>query len=268
MTFNQEENNTFIMKKKLIIGAFVAALLTFTSCASHYQVTAVERSRILIDATYDASPDEQVAAFMQPFKQKVDSIMGPVVGWTAKYMAANRPESTLSNLLADILVWCGKYYDEQPVFAVYNMGGMRAALPEGEITYGDVLDVAPFENKICFVTLKGDKVLELFGQIAAVGGEAVSHGVQIVIGKDRSLVSARLNGNEIDPNAEYRVATIDYVAQGNDKLEAFKASTNINSPESEENNVRYIIVKYMQEKTAQGQLIDSEIEGRIKIEGR
>ncbi|MCD8203204.1 MAG: 5'-nucleotidase C-terminal domain-containing protein [Prevotella sp.] len=256
------------MKKKLFFGGIAAALLILYSCSSQYQITNVNRSRILIDDTYDAAQDQNIIAFMQPFKQKVDSIMGPVVGRTAKYMAAERPESTLSNLLADILVWSGRLYNEQPVFAVYNMGGMRAALAQGDITYGDVLDVAPFENKICFVNLHGDKVLELFRQIASVGGEAVSHGVEIVIGKDGSLVSAQLNGKEIDTDADYRVATIDYVAQGNDKLEAFKSSTNINSPESEENNVRYIIVKYMQEKTTQGQIVDAEIEGRIKYDNK
>ncbi|MCD8291659.1 MAG: 5'-nucleotidase C-terminal domain-containing protein [Prevotella sp.] len=256
------------MKKRDIISGIAVVLLTLSSCSSQYQVTSVNRSRILIDSKYDATQDQEIATFMQPYKQSVDSIMGPVVGRAAKYMAVVRPESTLSNLLADILVWSGRLYDEQPVFAVYNMGGMRAAIAEGDITYGDVLDVAPFENKICFVTLHGDKVLELFRQIASVGGEAVSHGVEIVIGKGGSLVSARLNGEEIDPNADYRVATIDYVAQGNDKLEAFKSSTNINSPESEENNVRYIIVKYMKEKTAAGEVIDAEIEGRIKYENK
>ena len=76
---------------------------------------------------------------------------------------------------------------------------MRSAFAKGDITYGDVLDVAPFENKICFVTLKGSKVIELFGQIASVGGEAVSHGVNLVISKDGKLLSAKLNGKDIDP---------------------------------------------------------------------
>ncbi len=85
--------------------------------------------------------------------------MGPVVGRSAKYMTAKRPEGTLSNLLADILVWAAKDYNEKPDFGVYNMGGVRADLPKGDVTYGDVLDVAPFENKIAFTTLSGATVL-------------------------------------------------------------------------------------------------------------
>lgn len=253
------------MYKKLISCKLASMAILLASCSSTYQLTNVSRSRIIIDSTYDVSTDSRAWRYIAPFKQKVDSIMSPVVGRASEYMNAERPESKLSNLLADILVWCGKDYGEKADFAVYNMGGMRSAFAKGDITYGDVLDVAPFENKICFVTLKGDKVNELFRQIASVGGEAVSHGVELVISKDGKLLSAKLNGKDIDPKAEYRVATIDYVAQGNDKLEAFKSSTGLKSPSGTDDNVRQVIVKYMKEKLANGEEIYSRIEGRIKI---
>ena len=252
--------------KRTTFTWLVTGTIALSACASHYQLAGVERSRILIDSTYDAHPDEQAAAFMAPFKHRVDSMMSPVVGSLARYMAAVRPESPLSNLMADILLWTGKAYQEHPDFAVYNMGGMRAAFSKGPVTYGDVLDVAPFENKICFLTLKGDKVLELFREMASVGGEAVSHGVNLVITKDYKLKSASLNGKPIDPQADYRVATLDYLAQGNDKMVAFKAKTNVVSPQNTENNVRFLIINYFREQTAQGKVVDSEVEGRIVVE--
>ena len=189
------------MRKSLISCCLTAAALLSSSCSTGYKITGFERSRILIDSTYDDAADKAVADFMKPYKRHVDSIMSPVVGMSAEYMYADRPESNLSNLLTDILVWAGKDYGEKPDFAVYNIGGMRSAFAKGKVTYGDVLDVAPFENKICFVTLTGAKVKELFAQIAAVGGEGVSHGVELVITKDGRLKSAKLNGKEIDPEA-------------------------------------------------------------------
>lgn len=131
---------------------------------------------------------------------------------------SKKPESDLSNLLCDILVWEGQRRGENPDFAVYNMGGMRASFLKGDITYGDVLAVAPFENKICFLTLTGEKTLELFQQIASEKGEGLSHGVEMVMTKDYKLKSVKLHGKEIDPNATYRIATIDYLAQGNGGL--------------------------------------------------
>ena len=252
-------------KQRIFLGAVVVGMM-ITSCRSHYVMSGIERSRILVDSRYDALNDAQADAFMAPYKHVVDSMMSPVVGEVAKYMAAHRPESELSNLLADILMWAAERYGEKPVFGVYNMGGIRAGLAKGKVTYGDVLDVAPFENKIAFLTLSGEKVLELFQQMALSGGEAVSHGVQLVITKDHQLKSAKINGEDVDPNASYRIVSIDYVIQGNDRMEAFKAKTNVNSPQEERNNLRYIIMDYFREQMQQGQVVDREIEGRIIVE--
>ena len=237
-----------------------------TSCKSHYEMSGISRTRILVDKRYDAQPDAGASAFMAQYKHEVDSIMSPVVGQIARYMAAKKPESELSNLLADILMWAGRSYDEKPDFSVYNMGGIRAAFAKGNVTYGDVLDVAPFENKIAFVTLSGEKVLELFRQMAMNGGEAVSHGVQMVMTSDGKLKSVRINGEEVNPQASYRVASIDYLIQGNDRLDAFKAKTDVKSPQDVSNNLRFIIMDYFREQAAKGIVVDSRIEGRCVVE--
>lgn len=246
--------------------AFAAWGLTVFPCAAQkYEVKSVSRSRILVDKRFDVTPDAQAAAFIAPYKNKVDSIMSPVVGTTAHYMTRHRPESELSNLLTDILVWAGRDFDEKPDFAVYNMGGIRSNLPKGKITVGDVNDMAPFENKICFLTLTGDKVLELFRQIAHRGGEGLSHSVRMSISGDGKLLDVTLNGKPVDPSASYRVATLDYLAEGNDQLEAFKAGTDVVSPKQRENNVRYIIMNYFREMAAQGKKVESRVEGRVVI---
>ena len=250
------------MQRKTIILGLSSLLVFASSCGSHYHLTDITRSRILVDSQYDARPDAQAAAFIAPYKHSVDSIMSPVVGTTARYLSAYRPESPLSNLLADILIYESAKFGEKPDFAVYNMGGMRSAFAKGPVTYGDVVDVAPFENKICFLSLTGEDVLQLFGELAATGGEGVSHGVKLIISKDK-LMKSSLNDKDISPNSTYRIATLDYLAQGNDHLDAFKNGKNVVSPQSEKNNVRYLIVNYFREQQAKGIVVDSKIEGRI-----
>ena len=232
------------MKKTSIILA-LAALTALSACSSHYQLTQVSRTRVLIDGRYDR-PGSEAETFLAP---------------AARYMASHRPESELSNLLSDILVWGAARMGERADFAVYNMGGIRAALAKGQVTIGDVLDVAPFENKLCVLTLTGDKVTELFTQIASVGGEGVSHGVALTISRDGRLLSATVGGQPIDPKRDYRIATLDYLAQGNDRLVAFKAKSQVVAPQEQDNNVRYIIMDYFR---AQG-TVDAHTEGRIAI---
>ena len=237
------------------------------SCATkHYQLTSVERSRIIIDSRYDQHPDETAAKYLAPFKQVNDSIMGPIMGRVAHNMHPDRPESDLTNLLSDILVWAAKDYNEQPVLGVYNKGGVRADLTKGLVTYGDILDIAPFENKICFVTLTGEQLMKLFSQIAKRGGEGVSRGAELVISKDGQLVSARLHGQEIDPKAEYRLTTVNYLLEGNDGLTAFTEGTNKVAPSEASNNTRYLIMNYFKDKQSRGEVVDAKVEGRIRIE--
>lgn len=219
-----------------------------------------------MDSLFDVVPDAETANFLAPFKAKVDSIMSPVVGRVACDMDADRPESKLSNLLADILIWAGKDFDEKPVFSVYNMGGIRASFEKGDVTIGDVIEVAPFENKICFMTMKGSQVMTLFEQIAARGGEGVSHSVKAVISKDGKLKSLKINGEDVNPDAEYRIATIDYLAEGNDGMPAFTLGTNRKMLTDKSNNLRFIIMDYLREETKQGHVVDAGIEGRITVE--
>ena len=254
------------MDRKIAFVSCLAALLLVSSCKTHYQVASIQRTRIVMDSRYDAQPDQKAAEFLKPYKHVVDSIMGPVVGHSAKYMTAQRPEGTLSNLLADIMVWAGKNYGETPDFGIYNMGGVRADLPQGVITYGDVVDIAPFENKIAFTTLSGADVMQLFREIASTGGEGVSSAVRLVITKDGQLVSATVNGQPIDLQKDYRVTTIDYLLGGNDKLMALAKGRNINSPQGAENNSRFMIMDYFREMQKQGKVVDSNIEGRIRVQ--
>ena len=208
--------------KKTLLALVLPIALAMAGCRSHYEVSEITRSRILIDSRYDTQ-DTEAHKFLAPYTHR---------------------------------------FGEHPDFAVYNMGGIRASLAKGKVTIGDVVDVAPFDNKLCLLTLTGAQVTQLFEQIAAVGGEGVSHEVALVISSDHKLVSATVGGKPIDPNASYRIATLDYLAQGNDKLDAFKQKTQLVSPQTEENNVRYIIMDYFRTHGT----VDAAIEGRIRVQ--
>ena len=248
------------MKQFTVVCLLAAGLLT--GCHTPHRIVAVEGSRIHIDSCFDGKLPQEGVTFLTPYKNQVDASMQPVVGYTETYMEADRPESRLSNLLADILVWAVRQWGEEPDFAVINIGSIRAALPKGPITRGDVLAMSPFNNRLCVLTLSGERVRELFQQIAAAGGEGVSHGVHLLITNDGRSSAATLHGKEIDPKGAYRIATIDYVAEGNDKMEAFKAATHMMSPQSEDNNISLVIIDYLRAH----QPVHNAIEGRVVMQ--
>ena len=89
-------------KKQLFFGFLVAVMMA--SCATkHYQVTGVERTRIIVDSRYDQGQNESLVAFLAPYKRVNDSIMGPELGQVAHNMHPQRPEISWFGLLKTIM---------------------------------------------------------------------------------------------------------------------------------------------------------------------
>lgn len=168
--------------------------------------------------------------------------------------------------MADIMLWAGTLYGEKVDVGVYNIGGIRSTMAAGDVTYGDVMAVSPFENHICFLSMTGEVLTELFSQMAFTGGECVSKGVKLVFTKDGKLKSASLNGKTIDPKAKYRIATIDFLAQGNDKMLAFKKKIDYVGFDDPEHNAREVLAKYFSYMKEHGIKVEPKVEGRVVVE--
>lgn len=245
----------------------ILLLATLASCSSHrYSVEKADFRRYTIDSSYDNLPNAEAEKFIAPYRQTVDSIMSPIVGYAKCNMEAGRPESLLSNFLTDILVAAGSGFGEKPDLGIYNIGGIRASISKGAIKAGDIIDVAPFENKLCFLTLNGKDLISLFEQIAARGGEGVSSQVRAVISKDGKLRSLSIKGEPVRAEGTYRIATIDYLAEGNDGMPAFTLGTDRKMLQDKGNNLRYIIISHLQRLMKEGKMAESSLEGRITVE--
>ena len=78
------------------------------------------------------------------------------------------------------------------------------------------------------------------------------------------LISS-LHGKEIAPEAEYRITTINYLLEGNDGMPALRLGKNIIAPQEASNNTRFLIMNYFKDKMSRGEIVDSNVEGRIKV---
>lgn len=254
------------MKKnylKLVAGAVPAVMFLLTSCHSAYEVTKVEGRMQPIDAAYDASPDAEAVALLAPYKAKVDSVMYRVVGTAEMSMDRGAPESLLSNLVADVLRQAAVQVLGKPAdMGLVNMGGLRNVLTEGAVTCGNIYEILPFENSLCVVTLKGVYLKHLFENIAARGGEGVS-GVQLQITKDGKLVQATVAGKPVADDKLYTVATIDYLAEGNDGMAALIQAEKRDCPQGA--TLRGLFMDYVEQQTAAGKKLTSRMEGRITV---
>ncbi len=250
-----------INKPKWIVGAAIGGFFFLASCQTHYEVTAVEAYRMPMDSVWDTIPDEAVRTLLSPYKVRVDSVMNEVKGEAAVSMDRFRPESPLSNLIADVLRLAAKDVTGHPAdMGLVNIGGIRNALTQGNITTENIYEILPFENSLCVLTLKGVHLRALLENIAARGGEGVS-GVKMTIDSQRRVLDARIGGQPISPDRLYTIATIDYLAEGNDGMTALKQARDRICPEGA--TLRGLFVKYVEQQTAAGKKITAKIEGRI-----
>lgn len=160
-------------------------------------------------------------------------------------------ESTLGNLVADALKEGVTYSNlEEADFGITNPGGLRTDLKmddyfgegdlkegKGVVTDGELNQVLPFANDHGVVTMKGEDVIELFAQ-QWQPAEASRPFLHLGISKELSVVydssaedpakrvkSVKVNGKDIDPAKEYRVATLSFLATGGDNFGAFAKGT-------------------------------------------
>ena len=105
--------------------------------------------------------------------------------------------------------------------AIMNNGGIRADLPEGTITWGQVYQVQPFQNRLLRLTVKGSVLQDALEQCVAgqdhipdchVAGVEVWFDGRQPPGKRISQV--RVGGKDIDKNRTYTLVVSDFMATG------------------------------------------------------
>jgi 2',3'-cyclic-nucleotide 2'-phosphodiesterase (5'-nucleotidase family) len=104
--------------------------------------------------------------------------------------------------------------------------------------------------------MKGKDVLELMRNIAAVKGEAVSREVRMEMDAEGNVLQVRIRGKAIDKKRTYLIATLDYLAEGNDRLYALKKH-------KRRHETGMSVREIMMESVVKNRVIDSRIEGRI-----
>lgn len=252
----------YIMTGKKNLLPLLATVL-MASCSRPAQIIQIDAHPLGVTAALDATPDSICQAIVDEFRDLVVEKQSPVLGTCATLMEKSRPECELANFAADAIRHAGDQANGTPVdLGITNMGGLRNIFNPGDITVGDVYNMFPFENYLYLLSLDGKQLTTLFGQVAAAGGQCIS-GAQLVITADGQLVSATIGGKAIDPDTTYRIATINYLAEGNDGLSILAEGTDRRL--CEDGVMREVITDYIATFTQRGEPISAPVEGRITL---
>lgn len=251
------------MSPKWLSGMVWGVVLLLASCRTDFAVVKVEGDRVAMDSTWDNYTNQQAISLLAPYKMKVDSAMSSVLGMAAISMDRERPESLLSNLVADVLREAATDVLGKPAdMGLVNIGGIRSSLTQGSITMEDAYEILPFENALCVLKLKGNVMRELLENIAARMGEGVS-GVHLDISREGKLLDARVGGLPLEDDREYTVATLDYLAEGNDGMHALPKAVSRTCPPGQ--TLRLLFIRYVEQQAKAGRKVTSRLEGRVTV---
>jgi 5'-nucleotidase/UDP-sugar diphosphatase len=165
------------------------------------------------------APDAAMQALLQPFHERGQLALNVGVGQTVGVFDGDRDRVRQQPTNLGTLVARAMLQRTGADLAVMNSGGIRDSLPEGPISYRDILKVQPFGNQLAVVRLTGAELLDWLAAAARMtpgaGGYPQTAGVQMLI-EGGVLKEARVQGRPVDPKAEYRLAINNFTATGGD----------------------------------------------------
>ena len=198
--------------------------------------------------TRDAAKAVDLSALVDKYRTLVAPLANRVVGSvTSDILRANNAagESKLGDVIADAqLAATSPVAFGGAVVAFMNPGGIRGDIlfanspggeAAGQVTYGELFTVQPFNNVMTVLTCSGAQIDALLEQQFRAGGNTVlqvSNGFTYTwdnaapIGSKVDIASVKINGTPISALTSYRVAMNNFLATGGDGFSVFTTCTN------------------------------------------
>lgn len=178
----------------------------------------LEYKLVKMDQTIEQ--DKDVLAFVDEMKGVVNKEFNVRIGTLPVELAHEGIRSNsmaIGNFACDLVIDSYNNVD----MVLMNSGGLRTPLKKGDITLGNIQnEFFPFDNEVVLVTLTGKDVLDMLkisGKKRGAGAFLqLSRGMEVKYSSDGELLSAVLNGENIDENKDYIVALSSFVYLGGD----------------------------------------------------
>ena len=219
---------------------------------------------IRTDSTMQISErNRKVEKILALHKPLMDEKMNEIIGHSDVALTRGGSDSPMSNFVVDAMrEMAGRYTGEDVDVAITNLGGIRTDLNPGDIRVYDIYTVSPFDNALIVLDIEGRYLRMLFEDVVARknGFEAVSN-VSLVI-KDRKILELKVGGKDLDDSKTYRVATIDFLLGGGDKMKYLHKYTKLSETGA---YMRDVLIEYVRSLSEKGKNIESSADGRVMV---
>ena len=134
------------------------------------------------------------------------------------FMLDDTPESPLARLFTDAIL-----EDVDADISIHNTkGGIRTILPAGEVTFGRIYEVSPFDNRVVVLDVSGADLRSIIeAQVYKTARRAGFSGMRVFVGCEQNAVSIKMvlnDDHEIADDDRVRISTNDFLATLGDDI--------------------------------------------------
>lgn len=209
------------MQKRHFLTFIFGTLVLFISCKSQETKYQTNTSQYILKGDIIHKNASHALAFIEPYRDSLNKNMNFPLVYATQALTKELPEGNLGNYCADAsfrqaIIKCNQLNLEMPDFCFLNHGGLRASLPQGIITVGNVFELMPFENELVYLKVSSATVDSILNWIAIKGGAPIA-GIKFQINNKKAeqvIIQNQLKKNEF----QYKIITSDYLANGGDGL--------------------------------------------------
>ncbi|WP_163401118.1 5'-nucleotidase C-terminal domain-containing protein [Flavobacterium fluviatile] len=205
---------------------FLTLFLIFSCSNKYYNLTKVEGKQLPVTEKDSQTPE--IENFIKPYRDHINKDLDNVLAYCPETLdkSTGKWQTSIGNLMADICFQKGnqvfKSREKKDIDLCFlNHGGIRAILPEGNITTRTAFEIMPFENNLVVLALKGGQIPEMTSYIIKEKKPHPLAGMTFTISKDNTAKNIQIQGKPLETNKTYYVATNDYLANGGDSMNFF-----------------------------------------------
>ncbi len=188
-----------------------------TKTLSGYELPSLSNG-LMITMFEDEFPlDPEINAAIEKNRKLAEAGMDDVIGVAEVHLHRQNVEaqSPMGNTVADAM-----RLQTNADFSFLNLGGIRAEIGAGPVTYRDIFAVMPFDNQLITFECDG-RFLKQVIETRIEGSRAgmICSGAKVTFSREREnfdrITELIIGGEEWDPDKIYTVATTDFLMEGN-----------------------------------------------------
>lgn len=217
-------------KNTISFDTFFVTILTLTvlvSCkTASYTNYKIEGKKIPI--TQEFKTNQEIDAYVAPYRTHINKDLDSVLSFCPVTLDKFKGEyqTNIGDFIADACVELANpvfYKKEHKTIdgAIFNHGGIRTIIPQGNVTKRTAYEVMPFENTLIVVALKGSQLQDIAAYFMKEKKPHPLYGFHIYINSKSEVTKLTLNDKPIEAEKTYYILTSDYLSNGGDNMNFF-----------------------------------------------